>query len=545
MMRLFFLLIILFSCSFKKNQLVNQTHNGHDELYSQPEAPKSDRSDDLKRIVIVATNDMQGHYQAHRLNFKDSHHSGNQTIKVGGVDYISSYFKILRQQYGQILLLDSGDIFSPKTQEMSYVQDFYSILDYDAVTVGLSDFNLKLPAKFKTSSELFKEFGEKSKTPLILSNLYELKTARVVEWKGTLPYLMREINGVKVGIVGVIPDDIVVQTPVDNRVGLYVDSMVQSTLRYARLLRSLGAEIIVVLTHQGLNCGDNLAQDLNLELTKVNFEPEKSGVCDLSGKMGEFLNRLPPNLVDVVIGGRNHQKVANYVNSTLFLSSFGEGKSFSYAEFFVDAKNGKLQREKTVVHQPVMFCQEFFKETNDCYTEDKSVDHSARVPAKFLGIELSPDNSLEQKFQHFLKEQVSTSGQVIRDIQKVLDYYEGDITYHQSNLNESKLILLQVKGSELSKMLEHDYNQALAANWFPSPFQVKGASLSLSIQGTAIEIDKTYKVLASLQDLQNHHELKRFISRAESISLNNVSWTDPFPAQDDISTALSASDTVR
>ena len=107
---------------------------------------------------------------------------------------------------------------------------------------------------------LIKYFSAKSKTPLILSNLYEVKTARAVEWTGTLPYLIREVNGVKVGILGLIPDDVVELTPIDNRIGLYVDSMLESTLRQSRLLRSLGAEIIVVLTHQGLTCGEELAQ---------------------------------------------------------------------------------------------------------------------------------------------------------------------------------------------------------------------------------------------------------------------------------------------
>lgn len=545
MMRYFLLLLLISACSFKKNQLVNQTQSGHEELYSQPNDPKLEKNDDLKRIVIAATNDLQGHYESHDISFKDRHNSGKQNIKVGGVNYISSYFKIMRQQYGQILLVDSGDIFSSKTQEMNFSQDFYSIMEYDAITVGLSDFNLKLPAKFKTSSDFFKEFASKSKAPLLLSNLYELKTARVVEWPGTLPYLMREVNGVKIGIIGVIPDDIVVQTPVDNRVGLYVDSMVQSTLRYARLLRSLGAEMIVVLSHQGLNCGEGLAQDLNLPLTKVNFEPERSGVCDLSGKMGEFLNRLPPNLVDVVIGGRNHQKTANFVNSTLVLNSFGDGKSFSYAEFFVDAKTGKLERQKTIVHQPVMFCQEFFKETNDCYTEDESVDHKVRTPAQFLGVQVQPDSSVELKFQSFLKPRPVTSGEILKNIQKILDFHEGDISYYQSSTGDAKLIILTLQGRELIKILEQDYNQGVASHWIPSPFQLRGERLALSIQGSGIEADKTYKILADLNDLQNHQGLKNLISRSENKSLNNVSWNEPYFNQDAVSTGMAASETVR
>lgn len=542
--RLLILLLVVSACSFKKSLVENQTQSGHTELYSEPNVPKSD-TNGFSRVIIAATNDIHGHYEPHQLTFKDRHVDGSQTIQVGGVDFISSYFKILRSQYGQVLLLDSGDIFSNKAQEMNFISDFYSILDYDAITVGLKDFNLKLPGKYNSSSDFFKDFSAKSKTPLVLSNLYELKTARVVEWPGTLPYLLKEVNGVKVGILGLIPDDIVAQTPIDNRIGLYVESMLQSTLRHSRLLRSLGAEIIVVLTHQGINCGEGMAQELKLPLTKVNFEPERKSICDLSNKMGEYLNRLPPGLVDVIIGGRNHQKMANFVNSTLVMSGFPDGQSFSYAEFFVDNKTKKLNKEKTVVHQPVMFCQEFFKETNDCYIEDTSVDHKIRTPALFLGEKVESDSSLLQKFHYYLKNKVSNNSKSSKSIQAIVDFYEGDISFTTKGTGETKLVLLNLKGSELLRILEDEYNEGTASNWQPSPFKMNEDELTLSIQGSAIEMEKEYKILADLEDIQKHGSLKKFITRAGNKSLNNVSWNEPGIEKDDISSAMSASDTVR
>lgn len=547
MMKLTLLLLslLLFSCSFKKSQLENQTSAGHEELYSEPEAPSEDKTDKYKRVVIAATNDLQGHFNPHDITFKDKHNPEAQGIRIGGVDIISSYFKILRQQYGDILLVDSGDILPAKTQEMHFVQDFYSLMDYDAVTVGLRDFNLKLPSKYSSSADFFKDFSSKSKTPLILSNLYELKTARIVEWPGTLPYLLREINGVKVGIIGLIPDDIPAQTPVDNRIGLFIENMLQSTLRHSRLLRSLGAEIIVVLTHQGLNCGEQLAQDKKLPLSKVNFEPERPDACELQSKLGQYLNRLPPHLVDLVIGGRNHQKVANFVNTTLVLSSYEEGKSFSYAEFFVDAKTKKLDKEKTIVHQPVFFCHEFFKETNDCYFEDKTIDHKVRTPARFLGQEIRPDLTLEQKFHYYLKNPTRTSSYSSPDLNNILKQYQGSLAYRTSDAGDSKLMLLQMSGKELSEILEEDYNQGKEKSWFPSPFHLNKKSLILFINGQHIKADQPYKVLADLDDLQSHSRLKNFISKLGSRSLSNVSWNEPELNTDDVNTTMAASDTVR
>jgi len=523
---------------------VNQSQKGHSELYAEPSLVKAVPNDNIKRIVIASTNDIQGNYQANLIEYNDQHHDQKQSIKVGGIDFISSYFKILRKQFESVLLLDSGNLFPSNTQELNYISDFYPTLGYDAVTVGLKDFNLKLPSKYHSSSELFKEFAKKTKTPLILSNLFELKTARVVEWTGTLPYILREINGVKVGIIGLIPDDIVAQTPIDNRIGLYVETMLQSTLRNSRLLRSLGADIIVVMTHQGLDCGESLAQELKLPLTKVNFEPEKSGVCDLSSKFGAYIKRLPPGLVDVIIGGRLHQKMANIINGTVVMSGFEKGKSFSYTELFVD-KSNKLLKEKTVIHQPVMFCQEFFKETNDCYTEDKTVDHKAKIPAVFLGKKVEADSSLMQKFHYYLKSKTTKASTHIRSLQSIMDFYAGDITYSYSENGESKLILLTLKGHEVISILEDDYNQGHGDKWKPSPFEINQDMLNISMSGQWIEPENDYKILTDLNSAQMHFRLKSIISRTSNKSLNHVSWKEPALDSDNVSSVMAASETVR
>ena len=525
-------LLVVASCSFKKSQLENQKMKGHEELYSSPDEPKIQKLGEFeKRIVIAATNDVHGNYQAQTLEFKDDHNKTPQTTKVGGVDVIQGYYKILRDTYENVVLVDSGDIFS-RASSSNTVRDFYSTLKYDALTVGLRDFNLKLPSTMNSSSDLFKKFAKDSPTPLILSNLYELKTARVVEWEGTRPYLLKDINGVKVGIIGLIPDDIVANTPVHNRVGLFVENMIQSTLRHARLLRSLGADVIVVLTHQGIDCNSELAAEAKLPVTKVNFEPQKENVCNLKGVLGEYLERLPPQLVDVVVGGRNHQKMANFVNGTLVIAGFEDGKSFSFAEFTVNTKTKKIIPEQTVVHQPVTFCHEFFKETNDCFTEDNSVNHLKRIPATFLGkpLEFSSTSPVEEPKTSavFTKE----------DAAKGLISFTADLAFFPKTSGQSQLFILAVKGSDLLNVLEEDFNRNRGGNWTPSPYLEKGNELILSVAGMEIEKDKTYKILTDLESLQTHKKLAKNMSNVESMALATHSW-DSFH-EDVVNTSLAA-----
>jgi 2',3'-cyclic-nucleotide 2'-phosphodiesterase (5'-nucleotidase family) len=527
------LVILLVACSAKNKDINNQTAKGHEELYSHPNSPDKVGSK-LKRLVIAATNDVHGHYGPVTISFEDKQNKGKQEIQVGGVDYIAAYFKILKQVYGNVLLVDSGDILPAQPKDVDYARQFYNELNYDAVTVGLSDFTLPLP---KGSRSLVQDFAKDSKVPVLLSNLFELKTARAVEWPGTKAYELKEINGIKVGILGIVPNDIVELTPIDNRIGLYVENMVQNTLRNARLLRSLGAQIVIVLTHQGVECGKNIAKAQKLPLTKVNFEPERSAVCDMSGVMGEYLTRLPPHLVDVIIGGRNHQKMANYYNGILLLSSFPEGRSFSYAEFFFDAKTNKLLKEQTVVKQPVMFCHEFFKETDDCYTEDPSVDHKAKVVAEFLGKEIRPDEEFKKKFAKFYSPSAASDW---KPDASALKRFEADVVFFPTTAGNSQLVTVELSGKELKRSLERKFNDNRQEDWIPNPYRIEGRKLYLRVKSESIDNAKTYRILTDVKSLQHDRMLRRLIPAASTRTFTEHSWNTLAQDGDEVSQALAA-----
>jgi 2',3'-cyclic-nucleotide 2'-phosphodiesterase (5'-nucleotidase family) len=515
MKKILCLLLIVSSCSFKKSQLENQTLKGHEELYSEPSAPKISSLDpDEKRIVIASTNDIHGNFNPELVKFKDDHQKNGQETKIGGLDVIQSYFKILRGKYPHLVLVDSGNIFSDE-ESMNDTRKTYSLLQYDGITVGLRDFNLKVSGQTGTSSDFFQKFSKNSDVPLILSNLYDLKTARGVEWPGTKPYVIKETNGVKVGIIGLIPNDIVEQTPVNNRVGLFVEDMLQSTLKQARLVRSLGADVVVVITHQGIDCSTELSEETKLPPMKVNFEPQRENICDLTSPMGDFLKKLPPKLVDVVIGGRVPQKMVNFVNGTLVMSSFPDGKSFNYAEFIVDTKTKKIVPEKTVVHQPVIFCHEFFKETNDCFTEDATINHKARVPATFLGKTIEQNNATAFSRSELLE---------VRNISKNLTTFNADLSYVPRSSGKTQLVVLSMTGKELLKILEEDYNHNHKNHWQPSPFLIKDNNLTISISGLDLDLNKVYRILTDLESSQKNRMLSKKVGSYDSEGLMNNSW---------------------
>jgi len=537
------ILAVVASCSFKSNPLGNQVEEGHKELYAKPEAPKV-VDEQYIRIALAATNDVQGHYQSQSISFKDKHNNEDQIIKVGGVEYLSSYLKILKQKFQNVLLLDSGNIFSETNQDYPYTQTFYQELGYDATTLGLNDFNLKLDTKYYTSTDFFKEYAHKAKVPLILSNLYDLKTARVVEWPGTLPYVVKTINGIKIGIIGLIPNEVPEKTPIDNRIGLYVEKMLQSTLKQARLLKSLGTDAIVVITNQGMVCGKTLADKMKIPVSKVNFEPNKNDLCDLNSPFGQFITRLPPNLINVVVGGTNN-KVANRINDIIVLSGFEKGLSFQMAELFFNKKSKSFELEKSIIHQPTLVCHEFFKETNDCYYEDMTVDHKVRVPATFLGEKVEGNPEVEQKFHAYISKKISQNSSQI-EYENLNKHLKTDLVFTSFNDSTSKLTKITLSGKELFEILKQDLNNENSNRWIPSPFKKLDApdTFSFVINDEEIEMTKSYKVLVSISDLQQHLYLKKYLSSGKVKSLNHFSWNDS-QNLDNVSIRMSSSNTVR
>lgn len=371
-----FFFFLTISCSHKKS---NQISEGHEELYSEPQIVQSQALNKFeKKIIIASTNDLKGNFSPLTIPVTDSQ-KRKVSIRIGGDKALSSYLRILRDTYKDVLLVDSGNIFSEKGN-FQEIKKFYERHNYDAFTIGINDLNIR-----SESIQSLKKFARNSNVPLLLSNLYELRTARTVEWKGSKSHLLKDINGVKIGLIGLVPNDTVDFTPTQNRLGLYIEDMLQSTLRHARLLRSIGADIIIVLTNQGVDCNSKLAEIENVPVSKVNFDPHQKNICNLNNSFGEYLNRLPPKLVDVVFGGRNNSKIANYINGMMVIAGYDNGKSFNYAELVINTETKKINHKKSIIHQPVFLCHEFFEETNDCYYEEKSVNHLYKKPAYFLG----------------------------------------------------------------------------------------------------------------------------------------------------------------
>lgn len=411
-MKFLIISLLALGCSFGKKN--NEKSDGHHQLYSSPkEADIGSLATTERRLILISTNDLKGQLEAQQESAEDKHSPEKALVSVGGAEIMARYMEILRAKYpSQVVLVDAGNALSgtlvSRSSGAKALVEMFGRLKYDAIALSANDLaagpSMKAPlSPTGWMPHLFKT----QNTPVLLSNLLDLKTTKPVEWGKTTPQLLKEINEVKVGFIGLLPDDLPAKLDASVLNGLYVEPAMQSFLKQSRSLRLKGAEVIVLVMHGGVKCGVERAQEKSLPLAKVNFDPRDPKVCDNDGALAKFVNELPPGSVDAVITGGGPGKVANFINGIPVMQAFGQGTSFARVDLVWDLEKKAVNAEKTLVHQPVRLCHRFFKETEDCFTEDSSIDHRQLIPARYLDKSIFPDPATAEWLQFWRDMMVS------------------------------------------------------------------------------------------------------------------------------------------
>jgi 2',3'-cyclic-nucleotide 2'-phosphodiesterase (5'-nucleotidase family) len=384
-------MLLINSCSSKKELTYNQRKNGHFQLYSMPDLdiPKSVPAN-LKRVILISTNDLLG--EIDKKNQTVTKDGKTQSIEVGGFKTLEKYYDILKSHYPQeVLIIDSGNSLKSfnRNSYSRFVQisNLFSKLEYTSLTIGAQD--LLIGQSDKDQLYALKRVIKTSKVPFIISNIINLGTGERVDWKNTYPYLIRTINNVKVGIISAISPSITQEIPGVILNGHYIQPVETALIKYSRILKSRGAQLIIAKIHANQSCGDALAKKYNLPMDKVNFDPNNVEACNSKDELALILKKLPKDTVHVVVSSSSGGKITNFINGVPIVQSFSLGNYFNVTELFYDIAKNKAAVNKTIIHQPIKLCHEFLKDTQDCFLNDKSVEIESKTKAKFLEKELN------------------------------------------------------------------------------------------------------------------------------------------------------------
>jgi 5'-nucleotidase/UDP-sugar diphosphatase len=210
-----------------------------------------------KALTLIHVNDTHSHLDA--IGPKDAALDGT----VGGLWKAASVIAGLRATEANTLLVHGGDLFHGDLFFQMYVGvpelEILTTLGLDAMALGNHEFEWGPGALFLAASTAF---PDPAQSPFLSANLdftgCDPDPAACALQGWVRPSLMREVDGVKVGLFGLTtPYDLIEQpAPLTLRADADLFAIAHAT---AAALRADGAQVVVLLSHLGLALDRQLA----------------------------------------------------------------------------------------------------------------------------------------------------------------------------------------------------------------------------------------------------------------------------------------------
>jgi 2',3'-cyclic-nucleotide 2'-phosphodiesterase (5'-nucleotidase family) len=219
------------------------------------------------------------------------------------------------------LLLDSGDTIQGTPLE--YVHNkmndappdpmmlAMNALSYDAMTVGNHEYNFGLKVLAKARGE--------AKFPWLSANTYKTGTNETAYQ----PYIVKELNGVRVGILGLTTPGIPTWENKENYAGLEFREPVAEAKKWVEILRGKErCDLVVVAMHMGLE------EDLRTGETLPGQAPhENEGVAIAKQVKG----------IDLILLGHTHREISDlFINGVLLTEANSWGRHVARADIYLD-----------------------------------------------------------------------------------------------------------------------------------------------------------------------------------------------------------------
>ena len=168
--------------------------------------------------------------------------------------------KDLRESEKGILLLDSGDLLFKKylnpipeselkgiSAKAHLIIECLNLIGYDAMEIGDDDLTL--------GKEFLLEVSKKANFPFLSSNLLDEASGKILFQS----FLIKEINGLRVGIFGLLSPDFFTVSSDPRRKGLNIRSPVETAQAMVKDLKPK-TDFIILLSHLGYAKDIELAQ---------------------------------------------------------------------------------------------------------------------------------------------------------------------------------------------------------------------------------------------------------------------------------------------
>jgi len=239
-----------------------------------------------------------------------------------------------------LLILDGGNIF--QGHPLGIADGGYTMIEwmnrigYDAMVPGSYD--------FISGAQNLNTLSLTANFPFLFSNLI-CNSCPLIS-KTIKPYIIREISGIKIGILGVVNSQLTELALAENLSGTDADKEVMSIRKWVPEMKSNGAELIILLSSSGVPWN-----------REDEYEKFRSDI--INGKIDEnaSLNALQLAYyledVDFVVAGGNSKGYwlpwYDPHSHTYVMQGYGGGTEFSHIKLLVDEHSHLFMGYETVI----------------------------------------------------------------------------------------------------------------------------------------------------------------------------------------------------
>jgi 2',3'-cyclic-nucleotide 2'-phosphodiesterase/3'-nucleotidase len=398
---------------------------------------------DRVQITILGTTDLHGNINPidYYTNKPDNR----------GLAKAATLIKRIRREQANVVLIDSGD-----TIQGSPLESFHgrknngpvdpmmlamNSLNYDAMTVGNHEYNFGLKVLEKARGE--------ARFPWLSANTYNIAKQQP-HYK---PYIVKEVAGVRIGILGLTTPGVPNWDNPPNYAGLEFHEPVSEARKWVPILRDKEkADVVVIAMHMGL--GEDLRTG-EANPGQVAHENEAISIA----------KEVPG--VDVIFMGHTHRDVPSlYLNGVLLTQANYWGKNLARADLYLQktdagwrvyAKSARtLATDDKVEPDPEItkLAEPYDNETQGWLTKviGQSAEELTAKEARFRDtaildliqkVQLEAGKADVSMVASFNSEARIAKGPVsVRDIAGLYVY-------------ENTLVVLEVTGQQLKDALEH------------------------------------------------------------------------------------------
>ncbi|MBQ1847086.1 MAG: bifunctional metallophosphatase/5'-nucleotidase [Clostridia bacterium] len=201
----------------------------------------------FKKLTVLHSNDMHGDFFAETVDEN----------LVGGVSMLSGYINKVKEEEKNTIYCVAGDMFRGSVIDSEFkgisTIEIMNMLSPDVVTLGNHEVD------YGIAHLLFLE--KCAKFPIINAN-FHIKTNNARLFR---PYLIKEIDGMKILFIGILTEQVLAQTKNDGLVGTFVNinEAVDEIGRLCNAYNSLDIDLTILLTHIGFEEDKLLAEKLD------------------------------------------------------------------------------------------------------------------------------------------------------------------------------------------------------------------------------------------------------------------------------------------